>query len=256
MVFSFLFLMYGFTIPNVSGYADWVLGAIYFDESSYPGKTCNVQISVNDPDANQSLLTPDYVRIQIKSDSDPGIKLDLRETLDDSGVFTGIFCLSPTQRNSQTVRISEGDTVVATYCDETVPELAEDSCVSTSTYVGSILLPLERVPVSDMRVTDDYGTAMDVLLTNHQIHITTDVVNGHDDRAQPFAYLLQIQDEYGVPVLLAWVAGSLSNSQSLQPSVSWTPRLPGTYTVTAFVWESVDNPDPLSQSLSMDLIIQ
>ena len=87
-----------------------------------------------------------------------------------------------------------------------------------------------------------------------QVQITTDVTNGQD-RAQPFAYIVQIQNQDGVVYSLSWITGTLDAGQSLSPSQSWMPITPGTYTAQIFVWASVDNPDALSPPLSMKIIV-
>ena len=85
---------------------------------------------------------------------------------------------------------------------------------------------------------------------NKQIQITSDVTNGQD-RTQPFAYLVQIQNQDGVVVSLSWLTGSLDAGQSLNPSQSWIPTSPGTYTAQIFVWTGINNPDALSPPLHM-----
>ena len=89
---------------------------------------------------------------------------------------------------------------------------------------------------------------------NKQVQITSDVTNGQD-RTQPFAYLVQIQNQDGVVVSLSWLTGSLDAGQSLNPSQSWTPVLPGTYTAQIFVWTGINNPDALSPPLSMMITV-
>jgi|SRR5690242_4757555 len=89
---------------------------------------------------------------------------------------------------------------------------------------------------------------------NKQVQITADVTNGQD-RTQPFAYLVQIQNQNGVVVSLSWLTGSLDAGQSLNPSQSWTPVLAGTYTAQIFVWESINNPDALSPPLNMVITV-
>src|SRR5690348_10007829 len=89
---------------------------------------------------------------------------------------------------------------------------------------------------------------------NKQIQITSDVTNGQD-RTQPFAYLVQIQNQDGVVVSLSWLSGSLDAGQSLNPSQSWTPVLPGTYTAQIFVWAGINNPDALSPPLNMVITV-
>ena len=87
-----------------------------------------------------------------------------------------------------------------------------------------------------------------------QVQITTDVTNGQD-RAQPFAYIVQIQNQDGVVYSLSWITGTLDAGQSLSPSQSWMPTTPGTYTAQIFVWASVNNPDALSPPLVMKIVV-
>lgn len=87
-----------------------------------------------------------------------------------------------------------------------------------------------------------------------QVQVTTDVANGQN-RAQPFAYIVQIENQDGVVYSLSWITGTLDAGQSLSPSQSWTPAAPGTYTAQIFVWESVGNPDALSPPLEMKILV-
>ena len=89
-------------------------------------------------------------------------------------------------------------------------------------------------------------------LVDTQVQITADLTN-NQDRDQPFAYLVQIQDENGVTISLSWITGSLGPGQFMNPSQSWTPTNPGKYTAQIFVWESVDNPDALSEPLTIKI---
>ena len=89
---------------------------------------------------------------------------------------------------------------------------------------------------------------------NKQVQITSDITNGQD-RSQPFAYIVQIQNQDGVVVSLSWLTGSLDPGQSLNPSQSWIPTLPGNYDAQIFVWAGINNPDALSPPLTMKITI-
>ena len=89
-------------------------------------------------------------------------------------------------------------------------------------------------------------------LVDTQVQIAADLTN-NQNRAQPFAYLVQIQNENGVTVSLSWITGSLEPGQFMNPSQSWTPTNTGKYTAQIFVWESVDNPDALSVPLTIKI---
>ena len=88
------------------------------------------------------------------------------------------------------------------------------------------------------------------LIVDEQIMIMADISNSQDNE-QSFAYLTQIKNEEGVVISLSWLAGSLSPHQSFSPAQSWIPTETGTFHVQIFVWESIDNPEALSPSLSM-----
>src|SRR5438445_11724175 len=89
---------------------------------------------------------------------------------------------------------------------------------------------------------------------NKQVQITSNVIN-NQDRSQPFAYLAQIQNQDGVTVSLSWISGSLDPGQSLNPSQSWIPTMPGTYNAQIFVWAGINNPDALSVPLIMKITV-
>jgi hypothetical protein len=100
-----------------------------------------------------------------------------------------------------------------------------------------------------LRTVDAFGNSLDAVSVDQQVQLTADLSNGQD-KDQAFAYLVQVQNESGVTVSLAWITGSLSTGQSFSPALSWIPTEAGSYTATAFVWESVDNPTALSPSVS------
>lgn len=89
---------------------------------------------------------------------------------------------------------------------------------------------------------------------NKQVQITSDITN-NQDRSQPFAYIVQIQNQDGVVVSLSWLTGSLDPGQSLNPSQSWIPTLPGNYNAQIFVWAGINNPDALSVPLTMEITV-
>jgi len=89
-------------------------------------------------------------------------------------------------------------------------------------------------------------------LVDTQVQIAADLTN-NQNRVQPFAYLVQIQNEDGVTVSLSWITGTLEPGQFMNPSQSWTPTSIGKYTAQIFVWESVDNPDALSVPLTIKI---
>ena len=111
--------------------------------------------------------------------------------------------------------------------------------------------PIIRGPASNPRIIDSFGNAITgPVKVGQQIQITYDLANGLNC-AQPFAYLVQIQDLNGITVSLSWITGTLLAGQSLNPAQSWTPQYNGTYTAQIFTWQRLDNPNALAPPVSV-----
>jgi len=93
------------------------------------------------------------------------------------------------------------------------------------------------------------------VFVDQQVQIVADLTNSQD-RIQNFAYIVQIKDDEGVSISLAWITGALSPNQRLSPALSWTPDKAGMYTAEIFVWESITNPDALSPPLHLEIEIR
>jgi hypothetical protein len=214
-------------------------------------------ISVTDADENIDSGIINSFSVAVFSDSDNGgISLNLHETNEDTGVFEGTVIFTADGATSGVnLRVSEGDTVTAEYSDKTLPEPYTDSdslTLASTLTIGTAFPPLERAPAANARVVDAFGASVAEVSVDQQVQIAADVSNGQSSE-QAFAYLVQVQDESGVTVSLAWITGSLTAGQSMSPALSWTPSASGSYTATVFVWESVDNPTALSPTTSVTI---
>ncbi|ABX13097.1 hypothetical protein [Nitrosopumilus maritimus] len=231
----------------------WNIGEVQWLEASYPASGTGV-VRVIDPDMNLDPEAVDNFNVDVWSDSDAGgIDLTLTETNEATGIFEGtVFFTVHNESSGHRLRVSEGDTVTAEYEDNTLPDpytTADELDITATSLIGTVVPPLERAPAANLRAVDAFGNSLDSVSVDQQVQISADLANGQD-REQSFAYLVQIQDANGVTVSLAWITGSLSSGQSFSPALSWIPTEAGTYTATAFVWESVDNPTALSPPVS------
>jgi hypothetical protein len=237
----------------------WNIGEVQWLEASYPAKGTGV-VRVIDPDMNLNPESVDNYNVNVWSDSDAGgIDLTVTETNEATGIFEGTVFFTVTDESSgHRLRVAEGDTVTAEYEDNTLPSpytTADELRITATTLIGTIVPPLERAPAANLRVVDAFGNSLSAVNVDQQVQITADLANGQDKK-QVFAYLVQIQDGNGVTVSLAWITGALSAGQSFSPALSWIPSEAGTYTATAFVWESVDNPTALSPPVSTEIIVK
>ena len=93
------------------------------------------------------------------------------------------------------------------------------------TTIGLVLFLLVALPqihfidaVEPQKYSVSVTSAHEVLV-DHQVQITADLTN-NQKRDQPFAYLVQIQNEGDVTISLSWITGSLAPGQSMSPSQS------------------------------------
>jgi len=95
----------------------------------------------------------------------------------------------------------------------------------------------------------------DFVFVDQQVQIESDLSNSQD-RIQNFVYIVQLKNDEGVTISLAWITGALSPYQRLSPALSWTPDKAGMYAAEIFVWESINNPDALSPPLHLDIEVR
>ena len=237
----------------------WNIGEVQWLEASYPASGTGV-VRVIDADMNLDPEAIDNFAVDAWSDSDAGgIDLTVTETNEATGIFEGtVFFTVSNDSSGHRLRVAEGDTVTAEYEDNTLPDpytTADELDITATTLIGTVVPPLERAPAANLRTVDAFGNSLNSVSVDQQVQISADLANGQD-REQSFAYLVQIQDGDGVTVSLAWITGSLSSGQSFSPALSWIPTESGSYTATAFVWESVDNPTALSPPVSTTISVQ
>ena len=237
----------------------WNIGEVQWLEASYPASGTGV-IRVIDADMNLNPEAIDNFTVDAWSDSDAGgIDLTVTETNEATGIFEGtVFFTVSNDSSGHRLRVAEGDTVTAEYEDNTLPEpytTADELDITATSLIGTVVPPLERAPAANLRTVDAFGNSLNAVSVDQQVQLTADLANGQD-REQSFAYLVQVQDGDGVTVSLAWITGSLSSGQSFSPALSWIPTESGSYTATAFVWESVDNPTALSPPVSTTISVQ
>ena len=239
------------------------VGKIIWEEAAYTGFENTVgKIQVIDPDVNRFYNAIDFLRVMVWSDSSPdGTTATLTETGMDTGIFEGEVIFSNKHHHSRgVVFVSSGDTVTAVYADTTLPNdmnLDIYKVNSTALIVGKRGPPIERAPVSNLQLlnVEKESMANNHVLVGQQVRLVSDLEN-HQNNTQPFAYLVQIQNNQSQIESLSWLTGNLTSFQKLSPGVTWIPFQKGDYTATAFVWQSIDNPTALSPPLSMEFFVK
>ena len=232
----------------------WSIGEVQWLEASYSATGTGI-IRVIDPDMNLNPEVVDNFGIDVWSDSDAGgIDLTVTETGEMTGVFEGSVFFSTTNESSGSrLLVEQGDAITAEYEDNTLPNsytIADELDVTSTSIIGTVVPPLERASLDECKIADSFGNALDNISVDQQIQITCDL-ESDQDKEQQFTYLVQIKNSDDVTIHLSWIAGKFLPGQVLGSSLSWIPQTPGTYDVTVFVWENIDDPTPLTHSVSL-----
>ena len=228
----------------------WNVGSIQWSETSYVTSESGI-VRVVDPDMNLNPEGINSIEIDVWSESDPvGITLVVTENSESSGIFEGTVTFTATDQSSgHRLRVAEGDIIVASYEDNTLPKphnVRDNLDVETRSQIGATIDALDRVSVSGPRIIDGLGTDVgNAISAGQQVQVTSMLTN-EQKRDQPFIYIVMVRDEGDRAVALSWIRGHLQPGQSLDAATSWLPGEPGTYNVDAFVWESITKPNALA----------
>jgi len=208
----------------------------------------------------------DHLWVTVNSDTDPlGFKMPLFETDFDSGTFKGEITFVRSSSEDGFLQVSSGDTITMRYLDRNFPEkytveprkMTETKGgieIAATAIVGARGPPMERAPATDLRILDRDRNQIKDIPVDQQIRLKADLEN-HQNKTQPFAYLVQIKDSKNKAESLSWLSGNLTANQKQSPEVTWIPQRAGTYTATVYVWESIGNPTALSPPVELEFSV-
>lgn len=238
------------TKMSTSAGIKWNQGEITLDRHSYDvGDAAN--LTVIDSDMNLNPRTLDKVKVNLFSDSDKaGIQVEAVETQEESGIFetTASFVQDRTSAGNR-LFVIPGDTIYAKYEDHTMPEpyrISGSKEIMSSAIVDSSIPSTERLDTSPIILSDTNGKQLESFSPHAQIQIV-DTITNDQIFAQGFTYFVQVKNNSTNHVeSVSWMQGEILSKQSMDVSLSWIPKEPGTYKIEAFVWESVDDPAVMS----------
>jgi len=237
----------------------WNVGSISFMEEILLSNT-SVLIRVIDPDMNLNPESLDHIKIQLFSDSDSaGIEVEGIETSESSGSFVGAISLSQTLSSSgNRLYALPGDKISAKYDDYTLPKPFSKSDhlqIETFTMVDSFISPIKRLTSLPITFADSFANQIESFSANTQLQIVGTIQNDQEYK-QKFVYLFQVKNADNSVDSISWIQGELSSKQSLDVSQSWIPKKSGVYYVETFVWNSLNNPTPLSDLVSASITVE
>ena len=235
----------------------WHIGEVRFSSAAYlPGE--EVTVRVTDRDMSLSGDRPDLSQVRAWSYSDrEGIRVPMRETGCESGIFEGKFSTSKDRSLPErfVLKARDGDVVFAEYVDETLPHpyACNDSITINSatsiTTKRKMSSPLARLVVDYMRITNKEtgGT----LVAGDDAEVAIRVKNL--ERGIHFTAILQVSDMEDVTMELQHQPLTAGLGGYATHTFSWTPTRPGACAATVFLWKSLDDPVAYSPPISRKL---
>ncbi|MEW6589027.1 MAG: hypothetical protein AB1299_07690 [Thermoproteota archaeon] len=242
-----------------SAKVSWNVGNIEFSNPNYLENE-QILIQVTDPDMNINPEGIDNLNIDVSSDSDTaGISVVATETDDESGVFAATILLTQTSESSgNRLRAVPGDSMVARYHDRTLPlpySISDDIEITSMATIGSNVPSNNRMAINDLYFADRNGAEISSITKGNQIQIVTHVQNTQDYE-QGFTNIIQITDKSGSVVSLSWLTARLDAGAVMEVSQSWLPKQKGEYTIESFVWKSLTDATPLSQTQTQTVVVE
>jgi len=237
----------------------WNMGSISFLKE-IPLSNSSVMIRVIDPDMNLNPEALDHIQIQLFSDSDSaGIEVEGIETSEISGSFVGTISLSQTLPSSgNRLYALPGDKLSAKYDDHTLPKPFSKSDhlqIETFAVVDSSISSIERLTNLPITFSDSFKNKLDSFSTNTSLQIVGTIQNDQEYK-QKFVYLFQVKNANNSVESISWIQGELSSKQRLDVSQSWVPEKSGVYYIETFVWNSLNDPIPLSNLMSTSITVE
>ena len=164
-----------------------------------------------------------------------------------TSTFTESDFISPNAKAKFQLVVNEHVPLISSYT------LYADSEQFSSTSYGlwSVRKSMEidnKIDVMGLTLVDQQGNGIGKLTPNERGWIKCDLKNTLPVE-QDFSYIVQIKDKDGFPVELKWINGILEPNMLLSPSISWTADDEDIYFAEIFVWNSMENPTPLSTSM-------
>jgi len=198
--------------------------------------------------------------VEVSSDSDiAGILVNVIETSEDSGMFEASISFTQSQSSSgNRLFANPDDSISVKYDDYTLPtpySVSDNLEISGEAKFVSNIPPTDRITIKNNVLSDSSGELILSPKTNNQLQIVG-AVHNNQEYEQDFVFIIQIKENDGAIVSLSWIGGQLTPNQDLEVSQSWSPTKRGNYSIETFVWSSLSDPIPLSDTLKQDYFIE
>ena len=220
----------------------------------------SAKIKLIERDMNLNPESIDTVNIDVFSDDDiAGVSMEIAEITENSGIFEGIISITKDNQSSGTRLYALPDSqITAKYTDMTLPKpynTNDNLDILAQEIIISDMPTTKRLIMNNLDILAQNGKSIRELDVGQTGMIFSKIMSTLD-YTHDFAYIVQIKNEKNDVVSLSWITGEVIPSQELGMSISWTPKEPGKYSIDRFVWNSIKDSIPLTNTISTEILIQ
>jgi len=109
--------------------------------------------------------------------------------------------------------------------------------------------------INHFEVLDNSDNIITEICTGYPIVIKSEIKN-NESLLVDYTIIYLIEDEFGNRQSLSIIDDSIQGNSLKTSTYLWIPQVAGEYTITCFVWESIDNPAELATRQTMSLLVK
>jgi len=222
------------------------------DKQNY-GVGDKVIVSIADPDANRNPDIADSLTdLTIFSE---GNRVDNAMSALETGRNTGVFKLSILTTLGGSLMVELGENVTVVYKDEFPGDFEEYENEKEFEFTIPISGILdETTTASSPFLKDVSGGELEKVETGQQVVLSSQLQN-NNFASLPFVSIIEVRDDSGVTVFLAWQTGTVAGSGQTEVGVSWTPEMQGHFSLRTFVMSDLSNSQVLSEVSTSNVVV-
>ena len=190
---------------------------------------------------------------------DGGVDLTVREIGNATGIFEGTLFVENSDNGARHLLVSKDDVITVKYNDSTPPypyDTSDEFYVKDAHIVTNE--PLKRTSIGYFKLFNVPKYVQDdkvhLIVSDKPVYMRAYIEATQDRIKEECVFIIQIENANNEVVYLKMSNHSLGDRYD-HIKKKWIPDMPGTYTITAFIWESIDNPVPLSPKMEKTVLV-
>jgi hypothetical protein len=112
----------------------------------------------------------------------------------------------------------------------------------------------QEISTTDFRIVNSLGEDIASPVVDQQLNLQTSLKNSSDKNID-WAYIVKVVNSDGAISDLNYATGSIVKNQTLEAALSWTPHTRGDYKIEIFVWDNLQDINPLAPMLTHEITV-